>query len=166
VGIVVQGAVSGYTLDGGVLFREDDRPWVRSTLLFPLIFTLGFPHSTIRHLDIERLRDNYNIWGPSARTCISVLTPHRLDRHILAVISAANYFTRHFDQFDDLDAVVVFHQLYVVRPTHGRQGVNCEICIGAPPCIRLTCLYQARSCHAAEFLQSDEQGCVVQRVSR
>ncbi|KAH9064626.1 hypothetical protein EDB87DRAFT_1598434 [Lactarius vividus] len=82
---------------------------------------------TILDLDLKSLRDNYDLWGPSARICISLVDPNRVGDHILAVASAAYLFTNNVKQFDGLNAALVSHRLFAVRPTKdSRQKVTAE----------------------------------------
>jgi len=83
--------------------------------VFPIneLIVLG----TILKLNVETLRGNYYSWGPSARTCISLMDDKQLVDHIDHVASAADQFTRNCSKFQDIDAVMVSHRLFCVRPT-------------------------------------------------
>jgi hypothetical protein len=95
-------------------------------ILATFFFTLNSSR-TLLHLNLEHLRDNYNLWGPSARICISLISPKRLEAHEAAVIAAAHQFTVgiHSGQFTNIDAVLVTHRLFTVQPTKdSRQKVT------------------------------------------
>ncbi|KAH9048862.1 hypothetical protein EDB84DRAFT_1574436 [Lactarius hengduanensis] len=82
---------------------------------------------TILDLNLKSLRDNYDLWGPSARTCISLMDPDQVGAHILTVASAAYEFTSNVKQFDGLNAALVSHRLFAVKPIEGsRQTVTAE----------------------------------------
>lgn len=70
----------------------------------------------ILHLDLKCLHDNYYLWGPVTRTCITLADPKRLGHHEMAVAVAALRFTKDVIQFGDLDSLTVSHQLFSVRP--------------------------------------------------
>jgi len=48
--------------------REESRA-LRSVFIASILFCLAYSLSTIHGLDAERFMENYNKWGPSARTC-------------------------------------------------------------------------------------------------
>ncbi|KAH9035027.1 hypothetical protein EDB85DRAFT_951016 [Lactarius pseudohatsudake] len=86
---------------------------------------------TILDLNFKSLCDNYNLWGPSTRICILLTDPNQVRDHILAVASAAYQFTNNVDGLESLDAALVSHQLFTVRPTKdSRQVVTVEFASG------------------------------------
>ncbi|KAH9077651.1 hypothetical protein EDB83DRAFT_2345111 [Lactarius deliciosus] len=102
--------------------RKADTYWMD---VFPLneLNALG----TMLDLNLKSLRDNYDLWGPSARTCILLTNPNQVWHHRLAVASAAYEFTSNVKQFDGLNAALVSHRLFTVRPTkNSRQHVTAE----------------------------------------
>ncbi|KAH9030527.1 hypothetical protein EDB85DRAFT_1429344 [Lactarius pseudohatsudake] len=102
--------------------RTADMYWMD---VFPLneLNALG----TILDLNLRSLRDNYDLWGPSARTCILLTDPNQVRHHRLAVASAAYQFTNNVKQFDGLNVALVSHRLFAVRPTKdSRQDVTAE----------------------------------------
>jgi hypothetical protein len=84
-------------------------------------------YRTVRRLDIDLLRKNYTQWGPSTRTCIKLMTPIHLEDHKQALTSAAYWFTKNADQYDELKVAQMSHQLIVVRPaTESRQSLTAD----------------------------------------
>ncbi|KAH9011684.1 hypothetical protein EDB84DRAFT_1647058 [Lactarius hengduanensis] len=82
---------------------------------------------TILDLNLKSLCDNYDLWGPSARVCISLMDPDRVGDHILVVASAAYQFINNIKQFDRLNAALLSHRLFAVQPTKdSRQDVTAE----------------------------------------
>ncbi|KAH8981944.1 hypothetical protein EDB86DRAFT_3129307 [Lactarius hatsudake] len=82
---------------------------------------------TILDLNLKSLRDNYDLWGPSTRICISLTDPNQVRDHRLAVASAAYQFTNNVVGLESFDAASVSHQLFAVRPTKdSRQDVTVE----------------------------------------
>ena len=51
--------------------REESRA-LRSVFIGSILFCLAYSLSTIHGLDAERFMENYNKWGPSARTCLGL----------------------------------------------------------------------------------------------
>ena len=108
----------------------------------------------------------YRLWGPSARTCISLMDDKRVKVHRQLVKPAADEFATNVNQFAGLNSVLSvsssqrgpFFALFFVHPFESRANCNRGICIGARPWIRLARLRQApRPSHAAEFLKSDKR---------
>ncbi|KAH9001047.1 hypothetical protein EDB92DRAFT_2847 [Lactarius akahatsu] len=65
-------------------------------------------------LNAERLRNNYNLWGPSARVCISLTkNPDDVGSHAQSVADAANSLTSQYGDFKSTST----RKLFVVRPT-------------------------------------------------
>jgi hypothetical protein len=90
-------------------------------------FTLSSSYSTIFCLNLKLLRKNYNLWGPSARTCIALMNAENIRGHKRALTSAAYQFPNDFDKFGELHAGLVSHQLVTVRPTiESREVVTAE----------------------------------------
>jgi hypothetical protein len=87
------------------------------------IFTLNSSYSLIKHFNVKRLRENYKLWGPSARTCISLLDDKKVNVYRQSVESAADEFSTNVNQYVGLNAVLVLHRLFFVRPDKSRQDV-------------------------------------------
>ena len=49
--------------------REESRA-LRSVFTASILFCLAYSHSIIHGLDVERFVENYDMWGPSGRTCL------------------------------------------------------------------------------------------------
>ena len=96
-------------------------------ILTAFSFTLTSSYSTILNLNLTSLHNNYTVWGPSARSCITLMDPKQLEDYERAVKSAATYFTQNSSQFSQLDAVLASHRLIIVRPSkQSRQDVTAE----------------------------------------
>ncbi|KAN0136591.1 hypothetical protein V8E53_005638 [Lactarius tabidus] len=85
---------------------------------------------TILHLDLKCLHDNYHLWGPDARTCITLADSKRLPHHQMAVAVASRQFTKEVIQFGDFDSLKLLDPLFSVRPNlqeGSRQAVTVDI---------------------------------------
>ncbi len=84
---------------------------ISNMILATFIFTLSSSssYSTILHLNLKCLHDNYIIWGPSTCICISLMNSNQLMDHRLAVASAVDQFIKNSSQFSDLDVVLVLY---------------------------------------------------------
>ncbi|KAH9984470.1 hypothetical protein BJV77DRAFT_182514 [Russula vinacea] len=71
----------------------------------------------IKNLDVERLHKNYRLWGPSARTCITLMDTMRVVAHERSVEVAADEFTSNIRQFANIDEMASSHRLIVAWPT-------------------------------------------------
>jgi hypothetical protein len=90
-------------------------------------FMLSSSYSLIKRLDVERLCKNYDLWGPSARTCMSLMDGGQLEDYKRSVESAADKFTRDVGQFADLDDMSVSHRLLVLLPCKTRRTVTATL---------------------------------------
>ena len=116
--IVGKGTWCGYLLDGCGHFRRVERPWVSSTFSLLFIFTLISSHSEILGLNTEILRDSYNSWGPSARTCLRFARePEAICTHEQDVFDAAFELAKDASRFTDRQSLLAMHQTFVARPS-------------------------------------------------
>lgn len=93
------------------------------------LFTLT-SNSIILHRDHKHLMDNYHLWGPSARTCMSLTNPKRLQRYEQLVASAVDRFVENHRQFSFLNTASLLPRLFTVQPTHGsRQQITVKFAI-------------------------------------
>lgn len=101
-------------------------PLGKLNIVFVAYLALNSPYSRILNQDLDLMRKNYKLWGPSARTCMSLTNDNALERHKRKLDRAVDRFTKDFTQFEKIDAASVSHQLFVVRPTESRQYETVE----------------------------------------
>jgi hypothetical protein len=86
---------------------------------------LSSSYSLIKCLNVEDLCKNYQSWGPSARTCTSLMDKHQVVGYKWLVESAVYKFTRNFNQFD-IEDMSVSHRIFVVWPCKARLSVTAK----------------------------------------
>jgi len=97
------------------------------------VFLLTFLPSKILNLNVHALSKHYNIWGPSARTCIELARGTKDVHNLqLAARSAASAFISDPKYFASLlnmlDSTQDSHTLFAIRPHHRkRDAVKVEI---------------------------------------
>ena len=96
------------------------------SIAFVAYLALNSPYSRMLNQDLDLMRRNYNLWGPSARTCICLTDDYALVRHKWELADAVDRLTRNSAQFESIDAVSVLDELFVVRPTESRQCETVE----------------------------------------
>jgi hypothetical protein len=79
--------------------------------------------SKILHLDANSLRKYYDLWGPSARLCISLTrNPNYVAGYEDRVVMGADLLTKDHDQFNTSNQDSPIHRLFfVVRPAPDRR---------------------------------------------
>ena len=98
-------------------------PLGKFSIVFVACLALNSPYSRMLNQDLDLVRRNFNLWGPSARTCIWLTNDYALVRHKWVLANAVNRLIRNSAQFESIDAVSVLDELFVVRPTESR---HCE----------------------------------------
>ncbi|KAH9071614.1 hypothetical protein EDB83DRAFT_260484 [Lactarius deliciosus] len=82
--------------------------------VFPLNELMAL--AIILDLDGESLQNNYNLWGPSARDCISLMKdPKDVSSHAQSVVQAVHNLAKDTSQFSDFQFTST-QQLFVIRP--------------------------------------------------
>ena len=51
-------------------FTRKELRALRSVFIATILFCLAYSLSIIHELDVQQIMENYNKWGPSARTCL------------------------------------------------------------------------------------------------
>ncbi|KAH9180779.1 hypothetical protein EDB89DRAFT_66709 [Lactarius sanguifluus] len=99
--------------------EQDARLFWMQVVPFDELNALG----KILGLNAERLRKNYNLWGPSVRVCISLTkNPDDVGSYAQSVADAADSLTSQYDDFKSTST----RELFVVRPTSSSRQMVTE----------------------------------------
>ena len=79
---------------------------------------LSCSHSKTLGHNTEILRDNYNVWGPSARNCLRFAEePEAICAHERDVFDAAFELIKDTSHFTSRKSLLAMHQIVVIRPS-------------------------------------------------
>jgi hypothetical protein len=107
------------------LTREESRA-LRWVFIVTILFCLAYSLSIIHGLDTERFIENYDKWGPSARTCLELargtISEAQLENKV--VIAAKKFANDPSAMYMEADSEDGSHWLFTSVPSSPRRGVS------------------------------------------